>query len=234
MKRIIVAEDETAIREFVVINLQRGGYEVIEADNGEAALLEYVASEFSVDVVILDIMMPVMDGLEVCKKIRELSDTVGIILLTAKTQESDKVNGLMIGADDYITKPFSISELMARVDSLCRRVEINSRLPKNQSGMNSIVSGDFTLNLRNRTLEKCGTSIELTQVEFQILEYFFINPGAALSRTSILNRVWGSEYVGEEKIVDVNVRRLRIKIETEPSNPKHLITIWGIGYKWLG
>jgi two-component system, OmpR family, response regulator RegX3 len=234
MKRIIVAEDETAIREFVVINLQRGGYEVIEADNGEAALLEYVASEFSVDVVILDIMMPVMDGLEVCKKIRELSDTVGIILLTAKTQESDKVNGLIIGADDYITKPFSISELMARVDSLCRRVEINSRLPKNQSGMNSIVSGDFTLNLRNRTLEKCGTSIELTQVEFQILEYFFINPGAALSRTSILNRVWGSEYVGEEKIVDVNVRRLRIKIETEPSNPKHLITIWGIGYKWLG
>lgn len=152
-------------------------------------------------------------------------------MLTAKTQEMDKVTGLMSGADDYVTKPFSPSELVARVDAIYRRVAMNSSVRETVS--DNISLGEFKLNLRNRTLTKNGVFIELTQVEFQMMEYFFTNAGAALSRTSILNRVWGDEYYGEEKIVDVNIRRLRMKVEDEPSNPQHLITIWGIGYKWL-
>lgn len=233
MKRVLVAEDEASIRDFIVINLQRSGYEVVEAENGEQALNEYSAYGGEFDVVLLDIMMPIVDGLEVCKQLRSLSQNIGIIMLTAKTQEMDKVTGLLMGADDYVTKPFSPSELMARVDAVYRRVEMNANSSNKENGESVLVSGDFALNRRNRTLTQNGRFIELTQVEFQIIEYFFINPGAALSRTAILSKVWGDEYIGEEKIVDVNIRRLRMKVESEPSNPKHLITIWGIGYKWI-
>lgn len=152
-------------------------------------------------------------------------------MLTAKTQEMDKITGLMMGADDYVTKPFSPTELVARVDAIYRRVAMNSTTKTTASEI--IELGVFKLNLRSRTLTKNGKYIELTQVEFQMMEYFFTNPGAALSRTDILNKVWGSEYFGEEKIVDVNIRRLRMKIEEEPSFPKHLTTIWGVGYKWI-
>ena len=152
-------------------------------------------------------------------------------MLTARTQEMDKISGLMMGADDYITKPFSPTELLARVDSLYRRVEMqNKKVAPVQSDV--ITLGDFTLNLRRRTLVKKGKNIELTQVEFQMVEYFFSNPDVALDRTDILNKVWGTNYFGEEKIVDVNVRRLRKKVEDDPSNPTHLVTVWGMGYKW--
>ncbi len=232
-KRLLVAEDEEAIRSFLVINLQRAGYDVTEAENGDRALELYEKNKGNFDAVLLDIMMPGTDGLGVCKKIRESDQNIGIIMLTAKTQEMDKVSGLMMGADDYVTKPFSPTELVARVDAICRRVTMN-KSSKPGSGDNSIIElGDFCLNLRNRTLTKKGEYIELTQVEFQMMEYFFTNPGAALSRTDILTRVWGSEYYGEEKIVDVNIRRLRMKIEEEPSNPRCLATIWGVGYKWI-
>ncbi len=231
MKRVLIAEDEAAIREFVVINLRRAGYDVIEAEDGERALELYDACAGDVDVAVLDVMMPNVDGLEVCKRLRQQSNTIGIIMLTAKTQEMDKITGLMMGADDYVTKPFSPTELVARVDAIYRRVAMNSA-PK--SAVSDIIElGEFKLNLRSRTLTKNGRYIELTQVEFQMMEYFFTNPGAALSRTDILNKVWGSEYFGEEKIVDVNIRRLRMKIEEEPSVPKHLTTIWGVGYKWI-
>ncbi len=233
LKRVLVAEDEASIRDFIVINLQRSGYDVVEAEDGEQALSEYSAYGGDFDVVLLDIMMPGIDGLEVCKQLRSLSQNIGIIMLTAKTQEMDKVTGLLMGADDYVTKPFSPSELMARVDAVYRRVEMNANSINKENGEYVLVSGDFVLNLRNRTLVQSGRMIELTQVEFQIIEYFFTNPGAALSRTAILSKVWGDEYIGEEKIVDVNIRRLRMKVEPEPSNPKHLITIWGIGYKWI-
>ena len=233
MKRVLVAEDEASIRDFIVINLKRSGYEVVEAEDGEQALNEYHAFGGEFDVVLLDIMMPRVDGLEVCKQLRSLSQNLGIIILTAKTQEMDKVTGLLMGADDYVTKPFSPSELMARVDAVYRRVELNADSLNKGNGESVLVSGDFVLNLRNRTLAQSGRLIELTQVEFQIMEYFFTNPGAALSRTAILSKVWGDEYIGEEKIVDVNIRRLRMKVELEPSMPKHLITIWGIGYKWI-
>lgn len=233
MKTVLVAEDEVSIRDFIVINLQRSGYEVLEAGDGLEALHIYDGRNGNIDVALLDIMMPQMDGLELCKQLRARSPLLGIIMLTARTQEMDKVTGLLVGADDYVTKPFSPSELMARVDAIYRRVEMSkaSSDPKTQD--DTITLGEFVLNPRNRTLTKRGNFIDLTQVEFQIIECFFQNPGAALDRTDILNRVWGSSYFGEEKIVDVNIRRLRMKIEDEPSNPKHLVTIWGLGYKWV-
>lgn len=231
MKKILVCEDEAAIRDFVVINLRRAGYDVVEADCGEAALQKYEEQGGDFDVAILDIMMPGIDGLQVCKELRNKNGSIGIIMLTARTQEMDKVTGLMLGADDYVTKPFSPSELTARVDSLYRRVALAEQKSENNF-KEEIKSGIFTLNLRNRSLMKQGKLIELTQVEFQIIEYFFSNPGVALDRTDILNHVWGEAYVGEEKIVDVNIRRLRMKVEDEPSNPKYIVTVWGLGYKW--
>lgn len=231
MKRILVCEDEEAIREFVVINLKRSGYEVLEAGSGEEAIQKFDDAKGDVDIALLDIMLPGMDGFAVCRELRKRSESMGIIILTARTQEMEKVGGLMMGADDYVTKPFSPSELVARVDALHRRVlAVRSRDEVNY--LEEIVSGDFVLNLRNRTLKKRGQPVDLTQVEFQIMEYFFTNPGKALSRTDILSRVWGEEYFGEEKIVDVNIRRLRMKIEEEASAPKYILTVWGLGYKW--
>ncbi len=231
MKKILVCEDEDAIRDFVVINLTRAGYDVTEATNGEEALQKYDESNGDFDVAILDIMMPGIDGLQVCKELRNMNSGIGIIMLSARTQEMDKVTGLMLGADDYITKPFSPSELTARVDSLYRRVAMSEANGENNF-KEEIKSGIFSLNLRNRSLTKNGKIIDLTQVEFQIMEYFFSKPGTALDRTDILNHVWGEQYVGEEKIVDVNIRRLRMKVEDEPSNPKYIVTVWGLGYKW--
>lgn len=231
MKRVLIAEDEAAIREFIIINLRRAGYEIVEAEDGARALELYELHDGDIDVAVLDVMMPNVDGLEVCRQLRMKSNNIGIIMLTAKTQEMDKITGLMTGADDYVTKPFSPTELVARVDAIYRRVAMNNGTKPNT--VDVIELGDFKLNIRNRTLTKNGNYIELTQVEFQMMEYFFTNPGAALSRTDILNKVWGNEYFGEEKIVDVNIRRLRMKIEEEPSVPKHLTTIWGVGYKWI-
>ena len=233
MKKVLVAEDEESIREFIVINLTRSGYEVEQAENGAVALDLFSKNENSFDVAILDIMMPEVDGLTVCKELRKRSSDLGIIMLSAKTQEMDKVTGLLVGADDYVTKPFSPSELMARVDAVYRRVEMTRGFRKNDSQLDTIVLDEFELNLRNRTLSKAKQLIELTQVEFQIIEYFFKNPNAALSRTDILKQVWVNNYFGDEKIVDVNIRRLRMKVEDNPSSPTRLVTIWGLGYKWI-
>ena len=232
MKRILIVEDEAAIREFEAINLKRVGYTVQEAGSGEEALEIYDNDIEGFDIALLDISMPGMDGFTLCKELRRRSETLGIIMLTARTQEMDKISGLMLGADDYITKPFSPTELLARVDSLYRRVEMNLSKPAPVVEVNEITLGDFTLDLRRRTLFKSGVDVELTQVEFQMTEYFFRNPDTALDRTDILNKVWGSNYFGEEKIVDVNIRRLRKKVEDNPSNPTRLVTVWGMGYKW--
>ncbi len=231
MRKILVSEDEQTIREFIVINLQRAGYNVVEADCGETAIEKFDEDVESFDIAILDIMMPGIDGFTVCKELRKKSSTIGIIMLSAKTQEMDKVSGLMIGADDYVTKPFSPSELVARVDAVYRRVAI-AEMRKENKFSEELKSGNFMLNLRNRALSHSGIMIDLTQVEFQIMEYFFSNPGTVLSRTNILSHVWGETHAGEEKIVDVNIRRLRMKIEKEPSTPQHIITVWGLGYKW--
>ena len=234
MKRILVAEDERYIHEVIVIKIKRRGVEVVEAENGEEALKQYANYGGNFDIALLDIMMPVIDGLEVCKQLRKKSSTLGILMLTAKTQEMDKVTGLLVGADDYVTKPFSPSELMARIDAIYRRVTLNREFQeKSSEKSNSIPLGEFVLNLRSRSLTKNGEAIELTQVEFQIIEFFFTHPNVPLERADILNHVWGDSYYGDEKVVDVNIRRLRMKLEDDPSSPRHLTTIWGVGYKWL-
>jgi len=226
MKKILVLEDEISIRSFVVINLNRAGYEVIEAGTGAEAF-EQLRIHPDIKVAILDIMLPDTDGFEVCRKIRAADPHIGIIMLTARTQEMDKVTGLMTGADDYVTKPFSPAELTARIDALFRRT---GAAGGPESG--EIVQGPFRLNTRNRTLEKEGERIKLTQVEYSIMKMFMDNPGKALSREDILNTVWGRDYFGELKIADVNIRRLRIKIEDDPTSPTYITTVWGYGYKW--
>lgn len=228
MKDILVVEDEEAIRDFVIINLKRAGYNVFEAGSGEEALKIYNDNSEKISIVLLDIMLPGIDGFAVCRKLREKSRTLGIIMLTARTQELDKVGGLMIGADDYVTKPFSPSELVARIDALYRRLETD----KDEKQPEDISSGKFTLNLKSRSLAKDGKLIDLTQVEYQIIKYFMENPDTALSRSDILKHVWGEDYFGDLKIVDVNVRRLRMKIESDPSHPENILTVWGYGYKW--
>ena len=219
MKKVLVLEDEANIRGFVVINLNRAGYETIEAGTGEEAL-EQLRLNPDVRVALLDIMLPDMDGFEVCRRIRAGNSKIGIIMLTARTQEMDKVTGFMTGADDYVTKPFSPAELTARIDALYRRIDGEIKQPP------------FVLNTRKRTLEKSGQRIKLTQVEYAIMKMFMENPGKALSREEILRCVWGKDYLGEVKIVDVNIRRLRVKIEDEPTSPAFITTIWGYGYKW--
>ena len=226
MKKVLVLEDESSIRSFIVINLCRAGYDVVEADSGEAAL-ELLKEHPDTRVALLDIMLPGIDGFEVCRRIRATNTRIGIIMLTARSQEMDKVTGLMTGADDYVTKPFSPAELTARVDALFRRS--GGDIPV-QSG--EIHQPPFLLNTRNRTLEKNGVRIKLTHVEYSIVRYFMENPGKALSREEILDTVWGRDYFGELKIVDVNVRRLRLKIEDNVQNPVYITTVWGYGYKW--
>ena len=232
MKRILVVEDEDVIRDFEVINLKRAGYEVVDVPTGEEAIQVFERNPTHFDVAVLDVMMPGMDGFEVCRRIREKNSSIGIIMLTAKSQEMDKVNGLMIGADDYVTKPFSPSELVARVDALHRRVTVAAEKAQ-APAPSELKSGPFVLNMKSRTVSKNGRVLELTQVEYQILEYFFNNPNTALGRQDILNKVWGEGYFGDIKIVDVNNRRLRMKLEDAPSKPEFLLTVWGFGYKWV-
>ena len=225
MKKVLVLEDESSIRGFIVINLRRAGYEVVEAETGEEAL-EKLQQNSDVRVALLDIMLPGIDGFEVCRRIRAGNSRIGIIMLTARSQEMDKVTGLMTGADDYVTKPFSPAELTARVDALMRRSGAAEEAP------DTIRRDPFLLNNQNRTLEKNGQRIKLTQVEYSIMRMFMENPDRALSREEILDLVWGRDYFGELKIVDVNIRRLRLKIEDNPTNPTYITTVWGFGYKW--
>ena len=226
MKKVLILEDEVNIRSFVVINLKRAGYDAIEAGTGREAL-EKIQEHPDIGVAILDIMLPDIDGFEVCRNIRAMSKQIGIIMLTARAQEMDKVTGLMTGADDYVTKPFSPAELTARSDALYRRLggETNAT-------SELLTQGPFVMNIRNHTLEKNGNRIRLTQVEYAILKLFMQNSGRALSREDILAAVWGRDYEGELKIVDVNIRRLRIKIEDDTTNPTYITTVWGFGYKW--
>ena len=229
MRKILVLEDEENIRSFVVINLQLAGYTAIEAGTGEAALAALKANP-DIKVALLDIMLPDIDGFEVCRRIRAMDNKIGIIMLTARTQEMDKVTGLMTGADDYVTKPFSPAELTARVDALFRRTGGDMAAV----AADEISAPPFLLNTRNRTLDKNGQRVKLTQVEYSIMKLFMENPGKALSREEILDAVWGKDYFGELKIVDVNIRRLRIKIEDNAQKPTYVNTVWGFGYKWGG
>ena len=226
MRKVLILEDEINIRSFVVINLKRAGYEVIEAGTGVEAL-EKLQQHSDIGIAILDVMLPDIDGFEVCRRIRASSKHIGIIILSARTLEMDKITGLMTGADDYVTKPFSPAELTARIDALYRRIGGDVGFETEL-----LVQGPFVMNTRNHTLEKADNRIRLTQVEYTILKLFMQNPGRALSREDIFSAVWGRDYDGDLKIVDVNIRRLRIKIEDDTANPTYITTVWGFGYKW--
>ena len=229
MKKVLIMEDELNIRSFVVINLKRAGYDAIEAGNGQEAL-DAIAQTPDIGVAILDIMVPGdMDGFEVCRRIRASNQQMGIIMLTARTQEMDKVTGLMTGADDYVTKPFSPAELTARVDALLRRA---GDAPLVSAAVGEISQPPFLLNMTDRVVEKNGKRLRLTQLEYQIMKLFMENPDKALTREEILDTVWGRGYFGEVKIVDVNIRRLRLKIEDDAQEPRYIATVWGTGYKW--
>lgn len=226
MAKILLVEDEDSIRAFLKINLVRNSFDVIEANNGNEgvrlALLE------KPDLAILDVMMPGLDGFQVCEKLRESFPSMGIIMLTAKGQDMDKIMGLEFGADDYIVKPFNPLEVVLRVKAILRRVEKTD----SKEDESELKRGPFTMNLYSQAVYKDGIEIDLTPKEFMILKMFIENPSKAFSRDELLNLVWGYNYFGDPKIIDVNIRRLRAKIEDDPSAPKYIETIWGMGYRW--
>ena len=221
---ILVVDDDPEIVRAIAILLEKEGYQVLKAYNGMEALEQAVNP--ALRLIIIDVMMPRLDGLSAVMKIREKRN-LPIIVLSAKSEDSDKVLGLSMGADDYVTKPFSVSELMARVDAIYRRVSLQNSRPQEE-----LEVGPFTLNLKSRMLFKSGQPVELTQVEYQIMELFLKNPDTVLGRMEILQKIWGDNYYGDDKIIDVNIRRLRMKIEDEPSHPTHIMTVWGYGYRW--
>ena len=223
--KILLVEDEEAIRKFVKINLEREGYTVFEAGSGEDGL--EIARLKRPDIVVLDIMLPGIDGFEVCKNLRQEFPQLGIIMLTAKAEDYDKIMGLQYGTDDYLTKPFNPTELTLRIKSLERRIE-----PEEHDDRDLIVYPPFKLDAYSRKFYKNDVELELTPTEYQIMKNFMENPGKALQRDEILNLVWGEDFVGDSKIVDVNIRRLRSKIEENAAKPKYIETVWGLGYRW--
>jgi DNA-binding response OmpR family regulator len=220
-EKILIMEDEIGIRSFISINLRREGYEIIEACTGAEAIEKIMSQNIS--LALLDVMLPDMSGMDVCKFIRQNFDDVGIIMLTAKSQEEDKIEGFISGADDYLVKPFSIKELLYRISALLRRI-------KKEENTNEITLKPFVLNLDKRKLFKNNEEVELTPTEFSIVKFLMNNKGQSLSRNDILDEVWGTNYMYDFKIVDVNIRRIRNKIEDDPSKPKFIQTVWGYGY----
>ena len=227
MKRtVLVVEDDDSLQDVLSYNLSRKGYRVLQAINGDAAL--EMAREEKPDLIVLDIMLPGLDGLEVCRIVRREMATP-ILILTARDQELDKVGGLELGADDYMTKPFSIRELLARVGALIRRREMDVGPPEEEK---RISVGDLILNLEARTAHLFGKSVDLRPKEYDLLAFMASHPGRAYTRNELLDQVWGTEYFGDPRTVDVHVRWLREKIEREPGAPRHIITIRGTGYRF--
>ena len=223
MLKILVVEDETAIRRFIKINLERQGLDVVDVESGEEALDAFL--DFHPDIALLDVMLPGISGLDVAKRIRELDNNVGIIMLTAKSQDVDKILGLESGADDYMTKPFNPTELILRIKSLARRVETKD-VP------DTLEDDVFKLDQNTRQFFKNGVYVELTPTEFAIMDLFMRNPHKAFSRDELLDLIWGRDFVGDSKIIDVNIRRIRSKIEDDASEPEYINTVWGLGYRY--
>lgn len=221
-KTILVVEDEKPIAEILKVNLVKNGYKVLNAFDGEEAL--NLALNTEPDLILLDVMLPKMDGFTVCKKVRETKSTP-IIMLTARAEEVDKVLGLELGADDYITKPFSLRELMARVKANLRRTALTT-VESNEP----LCFADLEINVERYEVKKRGVAIDLTYREFELLKYLATQSGKIFSREHLLNKVWDYEYVGDDRTVDVTIRRLREKIEDDPSNPTYILTKRGVGY----
>ena len=225
--KILICEDESSIRAFLKINFERNGFSVIEAGSGEEALR--LTELERPHVAVLDVMLPGIDGFEVCRRIRETHPNIGIIMLTAKGQDLDKISGLEHGADDYVVKPFNPTEFILRTKALIRRLE-DAKGIEDEGKL--LVSRVFTMDKYSQTLRKGEEYIELTPKEFAIMKIFLENEGKAFSRDELLNLVWGFDFIGDPKIVDVNMRRLRAKIEDNPSEPQYIETVWGTGYRW--
>ncbi|WP_071027688.1 response regulator transcription factor [Peptoniphilus raoultii] len=226
--KILLVEDEEAIRKFVKINLEREGYNILEAGSGEEGI--EIARKEHPKILVLDIMLPGIDGFEVLKTLRPEFPSLGIIMLSAKAEDYDKIMGFQYGSDDYLTKPFNPTELTLRIKSLERRLEEDDE----EASENMLIQGAFKLDYYSRKFYKDGVEIELTPTEFQIMKIFMENPKKAMNRDEILKIVWGTEFIGDSKIVDVNIRRLRAKIEENPAKPEYIETVWGLGYRWQG
>lgn len=225
MKKILIVEDEESIRGFLKINLKRNGYEVIEVDNGEDGIK--IAINEKPAIVILDVMLPGIDGFNVCKRIREEEKNIGIIMLTAKSQDIDKITGLEYGADDYIVKPFNPMELLLRIKAILRRIG-------DEEEKRTIEQGRFKIDTYAKKVFKSDKEIDLTPKEYSIIKLFLENPDKAFSRDELMDLIWGENYIADPKIVDVNIRRLRSKIESSSSKQGYIETIWGFGYRWRG
>ena len=231
MRKVMVLEDEASIRSFIVINLRRAGYEVVEAETGEEALDKLHANPDTL-VALLDVMLPGIDGFEVCRRIRATNPRIGIIMLTARSQEMDKVTGLMNGADDYVTKPFNILELKARIRALLRRAGGPAAQTPQRAPLLTV--GDLSLDTEERVAIRDGKTIDLTAKEYDLIELLMKNPRRVYSRESLMDLVWGYSYAGDYRTVDVHIRRLREKLEPDPAKPVHIMTKWGVGYYFKG
>ncbi|MBU3127786.1 response regulator transcription factor [Clostridium tagluense] len=225
MSRILIVEDEESIRKFIKISLKREKFQVFEAASAEEGIQKILQE--TPDVLILDVMLPGMNGFELCEKLKKQNENIGIIILTARGQDMDKIMGLEFGADDYMVKPFNPLELIARINSLLRRMKY-----KNNEGSNFINSREFKIDLYSKKIFKNDIELDLTPKEFLLMKMFIQNPSKALSRDELLNSIWGYEFIGDTKIVDVNIRRLRSKVEKDPSDPQYIETVWGTGYRW--
>jgi DNA-binding response OmpR family regulator len=225
--KVMIVEDEASIRRFIALNLNRSGFNVLEVESGEKALEHF--ESFMPEVVILDVMLPGMDGFEVCQRLREVMPAVIIIMLTARGQDMDKIMGLEIGADDYMVKPFNPLELIARIRANLRKAD-NAKIMTDSC----LFYMDLKLDTAAQRFYKEKTEIDLTPTEFTIMKVLMKYPGKAFSRDELLNTVWGKNYFGDMKTVDVHIRRIREKIENDPSNPQFIETIWGVGYRLRG
>ena len=230
MTKILLVEDEESIRGFLKINLERNSFEVIEAETGEEGIEKALREK--PEIIILDVMLPGIDGFQVCSRLRKEFPNVGIIMLTAKGQDMDKIMGLEFGADDYIIKPFNPLEVVLRVKAILRRIGISEDESSNDK--NKLMGGPFIIDLYSQKLLKDNKEIDVTPKEYMLMKLFIENPNKAFTRDELLNLIWGYNFFGDPKIIDVNIRRLRSKIEDDSSNPQYIETVWGIGYRWKG
>jgi DNA-binding response OmpR family regulator len=225
LTRILIVEDDPSILLGLERNLKFEGYEVMSAEDGERGLR--LAVDKSPDLIVLDIMLPKLNGYELCRHLRKIKISVPIIMLTARGQEIDKVMGLELGADDYVTKPFSIVELLARIQAVLRRTK------RFEQEMTSFTFGNVEIDFERHTVMKDGELLDLSAREFDLLKFLISNNGKALSRSEILNEVWGYDYYGTQRTVDNLISNLRQKLETDPDNPEYILTVWGVGYRFL-
>ena len=225
MTRILIVEDEQSYRDALSYMLQREGFDVAEAADGQSGLSEFDRN--GADLVLLDLMMPGMSGTEVCRQLR-LRGNVPVIMVTARDSEIDKIVGLELGADDYVTKPFSHRELVARIRAVLRRGQEAELLPE------VVEVGDVRMDIERHEVSVSGRAVRLALKEFELLELLLRNAGRVMTRAQLIDRVWGSDYVGDTKTLDVHIKRLRSKIERDPSNPQRLVTVRGLGYKFEG